>query len=187
MSEPSSEKLARWGPSLLLVALAVVQLFLTHTTTLTPWKGAGFGMFTVVDGFYSRVWSIDAEGPQGEQFRVIAWPPGPLSSHLNPEQQAFPTTGTLESAADQALNLRYEPTSFPAASLWKNWGLASASAPQRIQDMAFAVPLAEPAPGAPQTGRPVVRVRIQMLRRSFSPESLQLRLAPFGEPVERQK
>jgi hypothetical protein len=36
-------------PAVLLVAVAAVQITLTRTAALTPWKGGGFGMFSTSD------------------------------------------------------------------------------------------------------------------------------------------
>mgnify|MGYP000072191120 CR=1 FL=1 len=37
-----------------LCIVAITQIYLAKTSTLTPWKGGGFGMFTVVDSISSR-------------------------------------------------------------------------------------------------------------------------------------
>ena len=43
-----------WLPSALLVLVALIQITLTRTVDLDPWKGGGFGMFATVDGISSR-------------------------------------------------------------------------------------------------------------------------------------
>ena len=40
---------AQWLPSLLLVSVALHQVFLVHHTQLSPWLGGGFGMFSTTD------------------------------------------------------------------------------------------------------------------------------------------
>jgi hypothetical protein len=43
-------------PAVLLVLVALVQIGLTRTSALTPWKGGGFGMFATLDhGAFRRV------------------------------------------------------------------------------------------------------------------------------------
>jgi hypothetical protein len=41
--------MTRMLPVLLLVAVALVQLVLAHTQSLSPWSGGGFGMFSSLD------------------------------------------------------------------------------------------------------------------------------------------
>src|ERR1700741_4746092 len=38
-----------------LVAVALQHIILASTAHLTPWTGGGFGMFSTVDSFYSRI------------------------------------------------------------------------------------------------------------------------------------
>jgi hypothetical protein len=47
-------RLAIAAPSALLCVIAVAQIILASTTTLSPWKGGGFGMFASVDSVPSR-------------------------------------------------------------------------------------------------------------------------------------
>ena len=47
-------------PAAILVMVALLQLYLTHTANLSPWKGGGFGMFGAIDAPDMRV--IQAEG-----------------------------------------------------------------------------------------------------------------------------
>lgn len=50
----------RGVPAAVLVMVALLQLYLTHTANLSPWKGGGFGMFGATDAPDMRV--IQAEG-----------------------------------------------------------------------------------------------------------------------------
>jgi hypothetical protein len=50
-------------PAVLLVLVALVQIGLTRTSALTPWKGGGFGMFATLDhGAFRRV-EVVIDGP----------------------------------------------------------------------------------------------------------------------------
>ena len=49
-----------WLVSLILIGVALVQIYLAMTVNLTPWKGGGFGMFAAIDSSAMRV--IQAEG-----------------------------------------------------------------------------------------------------------------------------
>lgn len=182
-----SETLARFAAPALLIVVALTQLVLTQTTDLTPWKGGGFGMFTVVDSMYGRIWSVEVEDSQGESMKVLARPPGPLAAHLNPRQQSFPTGEALGQAADQALGLHHEPVSYTDAALWRHWGPAADRPPQSIREATYALPISTALPGMPQVGQPASRVRVQMLRPNFSAENLQLSWDPFGESAERTR
>jgi hypothetical protein len=44
-----SGPVASWLPAVLLAAVAVNQLRLAHTESLSPWSGGGFGMFSTTD------------------------------------------------------------------------------------------------------------------------------------------
>jgi hypothetical protein len=45
---------AAWAAPLLLVGVAVAQLWLAHARGLTPWCGGAFGMFASIDSWGSR-------------------------------------------------------------------------------------------------------------------------------------
>jgi hypothetical protein len=73
-SAQTSDRLARWlerwlVPSI-LVAIALLQLYLTHTTHLTPWKGGGFGMFATVDALDTRVLAAVGLDQSGERLSL---------------------------------------------------------------------------------------------------------------------
>lgn len=48
------DKLLRTFTPFLLIAVAVLQLYLVYTKNLTPWKGGGFGMFASIDRMERR-------------------------------------------------------------------------------------------------------------------------------------
>ena len=47
-------RVAIFGPTALVIAVASAQMVLARTTDLSPWKGGGFGMFAAVDGLPFR-------------------------------------------------------------------------------------------------------------------------------------
>ena len=60
-----------WLPCVLLVVVAVVQITLTRTADLVPWKGGGFGMFATRDSLSSRHLRLTAlAGSQWVPIRV---------------------------------------------------------------------------------------------------------------------
>ena len=53
-------------PAILLCVVAIVQVQLSRTRSLSPWKGGGFGMFSTNDDEYRRI-EVWVEGPEGER------------------------------------------------------------------------------------------------------------------------
>ncbi len=50
----SWERWVRFVPALLLVGVAVHQVFLANTAGMSPWSGGGFGMFSTTDAGAAR-------------------------------------------------------------------------------------------------------------------------------------
>ena len=61
-----------YAPVLALIAVAVVQVVLTRTADLSPWKGGGFGMFASTDGVAFRRVRIVVEAPGRSEQLAIA-------------------------------------------------------------------------------------------------------------------
>ena len=59
---PSRPRWVIYIPPALLLAVWLMQVVLTQTHTLTPWKGGGFGMFSVVTDWSLEISATDAEG-----------------------------------------------------------------------------------------------------------------------------
>jgi hypothetical protein len=57
-------RLRAWLPVSLLLVVACVQIVLTRTAGLSPWKGGGFGMFAATDGSAFRRARIFVEAPE---------------------------------------------------------------------------------------------------------------------------
>ena len=78
-------------PSALLLAVALNQVYLAHTTHLSAWKGGGFGMFSTTDGGPNRRVRVFVEGP-GIDREV------PVPEHLDDlaeRASIFPVDGNL--------------------------------------------------------------------------------------------
>jgi hypothetical protein len=56
------ERIAPAIPALLLVIIAVNQIYLAHTRDLNPWKGGGFGMFSTSLTRHLHVFAIESGG-----------------------------------------------------------------------------------------------------------------------------
>jgi hypothetical protein len=62
-----------WLPVSLLLGVAFVQIVLTRTADLSPWKGGGFGMFAATDGGAFRRARIFVEAPErSEELEIPA-------------------------------------------------------------------------------------------------------------------
>ena len=79
-------------PSLLLATIAIVQIVLTRTVDLTPWKGGGFGMFSTLDHGAFRGLDIVVDGP--DRSETLAVPPS-LEERVA-RAVACPSTSMLE-------------------------------------------------------------------------------------------
>jgi hypothetical protein len=81
-----SRRLAIFGPTALLVAVAAAQMAFARTSGLSPWKGGGFGMFASVDGVPFRWVRLYVTAPDRSEelavppsleervHRVVTWP-----------------------------------------------------------------------------------------------------------------
>jgi len=83
-------------PPLLLVAVAVLQVFLVRILHLSPWKGGGFGMFASVDGLPFRAVRIEIDAV--DRSERIAIPPS--LRRLADEAATLPSRGLLERLAN---------------------------------------------------------------------------------------
>lgn len=62
------EKLIALLAPILLLVVAVTQMTAAHTTTLSSWKGGGFGMFATIDNQGTRYLEMSAVTPDGEEY-----------------------------------------------------------------------------------------------------------------------
>ncbi len=60
------DRFATWAGPALLTFIALQHLYLAHTTPLSPWRGGGFGMFSVTDVTAMRSWRIDCLDQSGQ-------------------------------------------------------------------------------------------------------------------------
>lgn len=113
-------------PALLLVAVALVQLALAHTASLSPWSGGGFGMFSSTDSWSRRhlhAWAMRpglqtelALPPELDESvrRALALPDGPqlraLAASLAQMEREHgdPDAAPLEAIALQVWRVHYD-------------------------------------------------------------------------------
>ena len=82
-------------PALLLLTVALMQLELAVSHTLSPWKGGGFGMFSSTDRGHNRRLRAWVYGPERHEEVAI---PAPLVRHAT-DALVFPSPGRLEALA----------------------------------------------------------------------------------------
>jgi len=108
----------RFAPSVVLVAIALIQIALAQTTALTPWKGGGFGMFSTLDHGAYRGVNVVIDGPdRSEEFDI----PGSLEE-IAARAAAWPSDRLLRQLAESIVGRerRYErPVTRVTLTAWR--------------------------------------------------------------------
>ena len=108
----------RFAPSVVLVAIALIQIALAQTTALTPWKGGGFGMFSTLDHGAYRGVNVVIDGPdRSEEFDI----PGSLEE-IAARAAAWPSDRLLRQLAEGIVGRerRYErPVTRVTLTAWR--------------------------------------------------------------------
>lgn len=110
-------------PVVLLLAVAVTQIYLAHRYALAPWSGGGFGMFSTPDAAQSRHMHVYAASPgirreieipfalRGIELRTLALPTESNLKRLARELSKIPTPegGAVGSIVIQVWKTDYDP------------------------------------------------------------------------------
>jgi hypothetical protein len=107
-----------WLPAILLIVVAVVQVVLSKTANLSPWKGGGFGMFATTDGTAFRHIRIFVEAPERSEELGIAASQDDAAARA----QLFPSNAMLTRLARAvvAREKRYErPVNTVRLEVWR--------------------------------------------------------------------
>jgi hypothetical protein len=105
MAEAWRDRLLRLAAPSVLVFVASLQLYLSHTHDLSPWKGGGFSMFSAVDRPDRRIVRCYLETPRG---RV----PVPVpNSEIRKKARAMPTAGRTSRLAQTMARSVWVPDS----------------------------------------------------------------------------
>lgn len=180
-------KIAPWAAPALLLGIASAQFAFAHFSTLSPWKGGGFGMFSTVDSPGARFLRIHLLTDRGEI--PVAVPDG-----FHAAARELRTTGSEARAAELARSL--------AAGTWVR--LRIASPVQRYRHLLSTSRLAESSVGGADDGvidlgklnfvrmlKPnetvgtddtalrVVAVRIEVWKYAFDPNNTSLHAEKF--------
>ena len=98
----------------LLVFIAVFQMYLAHFQELSPWKGGGFGMFSVVDSPGMRFLNVQALDQNGNP--ILIETDSLMTSQRKKFLQSIPSNRELKHLADALMEEEYLPTGSPALS-----------------------------------------------------------------------
>ena len=160
----------------LLLAVAAVQLALTRTSHLSPWKGGGFGMFATLDGPGSRRLSCECIDAAGEPCAVYlsvpfyaSEPDSPIDVARLRDQLVLPRPSALKSIAEAVLAAEVVPTPYRRH--------------HEARDRAERVyRLRRTGEAATTTHLRAVRLGVWRVR--IEPETTRLSMEPLTDPVE---
>lgn len=94
-----------WFVPLLLIVIALRQLFLVSTVKLTPWKGGGFGMFSSIDRPSNRVVEVRGITKSGRSLEIdLAFENEVISPQQLKLIKTVPKQQLLELTAEKILN-----------------------------------------------------------------------------------
>lgn len=187
----SDEQRERFLPRIVpacLTVIALLQIVLAHTADLSPWKGGGFGMFSVTDAPTMRTVSIECIDSAGAACRVYIDFEGEDSGSEAARQirrlQSLPTRARLQRLADTLAGSEFVPVTLDRVALERRLEVSL----EFLTDWQKEVPLYRltAGPRSPLSADEPVSlqaVRIQAWRIVFDPGVARLRSEPIGEPV----
>ena len=132
-------------PVALLVLVALNQVYLAHTSHLSPWKGGGFGMFSTTDGGPNRHLRIFLTGSFS---RHEVHPPESLED-LAERAEALPSDAYLSDLSKQIADyysLQIEGIQWVHIQVWRTWFDPKDLQPEHrmIRDFLFEVERGQP-------------------------------------------
>lgn len=177
-----------WLPSLILIGVATLQIYLAHTANLTPWKGGGFGMFAAIDSPSMRVIWVEALTQEGEVVIVDLF--RTLDSSTIRRLRALPRQGDLEQIAPELLNKPIVPTTIRKQAAYnqlnsENTNLELFNNPSSILNSRSLYKLKSVYdPVLPETVKNIKGVRLQWWRLRFDHTQRRLWAEPLSEMIE---
>ncbi|MEM1296327.1 MAG: hypothetical protein AAGH89_13245 [Verrucomicrobiota bacterium] len=175
----------RWLAPGLLVGVAVVQIIISLTQNLTPWKGGGFGMFASTDSLSMRVVSCEALTSDGREILVDAL--DAVGSDRRDTMRSMPSKRSLVWLGHLLLDREFVPESArrnAAEERLKNenpdldWSTAFGDS----RSDSFYRPIRASDPDDVESAT-LSRVKLQWWRVSYDGEGGRLRTTSIGEPV----
>jgi len=170
---PSHPVLA-WVLPAICGAVAAGQIGCAHFGTLTPWKGGGFGMFSVIDGPPSRFISVVALDDQQRIYRVVVpvgrfSTPEALSARFAAKLLLQPDRKRLTQFANAVLGARLEEPSRRAQDMSPI--LASSEFSQFLAPLGARATLELTNPRRSSTALNVRQVTVAVRRLRYNPRT----------------
>ncbi|MBP0001466.1 MAG: hypothetical protein J7641_21165 [Cyanobacteria bacterium SID2] len=182
------QRLEYWLTPLLLVTIAIVQIYLASTANLSPWKGGGFGMFSTIDAPSMRVLLAEGVDTENQLVRLDVF--GDLDKPTRRRLQALPKVDDLEEIAQQLLAQEFVPIEIRREVIYKKLQAENPSIefPQ-IETRSNSQPLYRiKSPRDPiDLERPIKtlkRARLQWLRLRFDVDRTRMWIEPMTDAIE---
>lgn len=192
--------LERRLPAAILVMVALLQLYLTHTANLSPWKGGGFGMFGAIDAPDMRV--IQAEGLDQDGNRIQFDVYSALDDRTIRRTRTLPRQSDLEQMAPQFVGQSVVPTTIQRQAIYHKFQSSDPDFPadqDSIPGMQIhpvpnlpTHPIAQPLyrlktvydPEVPGATKPLKAIRLQWWRIRFDQVRHRLWSEPLSSVIE---
>ncbi|GAB4376405.1 MAG: hypothetical protein Kow00121_23450 [Elainellaceae cyanobacterium] len=191
-------------PATILVLVALLQLYLTHTANLSPWKGGGFGMFGAIDAPTMRIIQAKVLDQDGKPIQLDVY--SGLDDRTIRRIRTLPRQSDLEQIAPQLVAQAVVPTTVERQAVYEK--LLANSDPLLDQDLPLdrvtnplpdlpTHPLSQPFfsqplyrlktiydPDVPAAVKTVKAIRLQWWRLRFDPTQHRLWAEPLSQVVE---
>lgn len=187
-------------PAAILVLVALLQIYLTHTANLSPWKGGGFGMFGAIDAPTMRVIQAKALDQDGHSIQLDVY--SALDDRTIRRIRTLPRQSDLEQIAPQFVAQSVVPTTVERQAIYEKLQLENPDLlmnqdlpPERVTHPLPDLPthpLAQPLyrlktmydPDVPAVVKTVKAIRLQWWRLRFDPVQHRLWTEPLSQVVE---
>lgn len=183
-------------PAAILVLVALLQLYLTHTTALSPWKGGGFGMFGAIDAPAMRVIQAEALDQDGKLLQIDVY--SALDDRTLRRIRTLPRQSDLEQMVSQFVAQSAVPTTLQRQAVYEKLQSENPEFPA-LQDLTQDKvssplprhPLSQPLyrlktiydPNLPESVKTLKAIRLQWWRLRFDPIEHRLRAEPLSQAV----
>lgn len=187
-------------PGAILIVVAIVQIYLTQTANLSPWKGGGFGMFGAIDAPDMRVIQAEALVQDGSVIQLDVY--SALDVRTIRRTRPLPRQRDLEQMAPQFISKAVVPTTIQRQAIYHKLQSDNPDVPG-IQDLVQNGdpeplltfpdhPITQPLyrlktvydPDVPGAVKTVKAIRLRWWRVRFDAESPRLWAEPLGAVVE---
>lgn len=187
-------------PAAILVLVALLQIYLTHTANLSPWKGGGFGMFGAIDAPTMRVIQAEALDQDGHSIQLDVY--SALDDRTLRRIRTLPRQSDLEQIAPQFVAQAIVPTTLERQAIYEKLQFENPDllgdqdlSPDRVNNPLPDLPthpLAQPLyrlktmydPDVPGAVKTVRAIRLQWWRLRFDHAQYRLRAEPLSQVVE---